>query len=77
MGISGYRILCCRQQAGKSTGSMFLIEELHRNDIGVIMDWVPAHFPSDAHGLYRFDGSFYMNMKMRDRISPGMEYRDF
>ncbi|WP_462318485.1 1,4-alpha-glucan branching protein GlgB [Marinilabilia sp.] len=37
---------------------MQLVDTLHQNDIGVIMDWVPSHFPGDQHGLHFFDGTY-------------------
>ena len=36
---------------------MFLVDHLHQRGIGVILDWVPSHFPNDAHGLAEFDGT--------------------
>jgi 1,4-alpha-glucan branching enzyme len=42
---------------GSATEFMQLLDNLHQNDIGIILDWVPSHFPSDDHGLGFFDGS--------------------
>ena len=53
--ITGYYASSSR--FGSPQDLMKLIELLHEHNIGVILDWVPSHFPGDAHGLYNFDGT--------------------
>ena len=56
---------------GDPQGLKHLIDCFHQAGIGVILDWVPSHFPADIHGLYRFDGTaLYEHEDMRKGYHP-------
>ncbi|MBF0623421.1 MAG: 1,4-alpha-glucan branching protein GlgB [Magnetococcales bacterium] len=70
----GYQPICMfapTHRFGLQDDFRYLVDRFHQEGIGVIMDWVPGHFPTDPHGLGRFDGSaLYEHEDLRQGFHP-------